>query len=36
MAKPTPKTLHAATREAWRDWLQEHHDREREIWLNYD
>jgi uncharacterized protein YdeI (YjbR/CyaY-like superfamily) len=27
------KTLHVTTREAWRKWLQKHHDRETEVWL---
>lgn len=27
------KTLHARTRQEWRDWLREHHDTESEIWL---
>ncbi|HYU35180.1 MAG TPA: YdeI/OmpD-associated family protein [Thermoanaerobaculia bacterium] len=38
MAKTIPETLqlHVTTREAWRAWLQEHHDRESEIWLVFD
>ncbi len=29
------KTLYVSTREAWREWLAEHHDKEDEIWLVY-
>jgi len=29
------KTFYAADRAAWRAWLEQHHDREREIWLVY-
>jgi uncharacterized protein YdeI (YjbR/CyaY-like superfamily) len=36
MTKPNPKTLHVTTREAWRAWLQEHHDRESEIWFVFE
>ena len=30
------KMLHVTTREAWRAWLREHHDRETEVWLVYN
>jgi uncharacterized protein YdeI (YjbR/CyaY-like superfamily) len=36
MAKPSSQTLHVTTREAWRAWLQEHHDRDSEIWLVFE
>ncbi len=38
MARPIPEILqlHVTTREAWRAWLQEHHDSDREIWLVFD
>lgn len=36
MPQTTPKTLHVTTREAWREWLQEHHGRESEIWLVFE
>jgi uncharacterized protein YdeI (YjbR/CyaY-like superfamily) len=29
-------TLHVTTRDAWRAWLEEHHGREREIWLVFE
>jgi uncharacterized protein YdeI (YjbR/CyaY-like superfamily) len=29
------KTIYFADREAWRTWLAEHHDKEKEIWLIY-
>jgi len=29
------KTLYVSTREAWREWLAKHHDKEDEIWLVY-
>lgn len=28
-----PKTLHASNRDAWRAWLDRHHETEQEIWL---
>jgi uncharacterized protein YdeI (YjbR/CyaY-like superfamily) len=28
-----PKTVHVTDREAWRAWLRENHDKEKEIWL---
>lgn len=31
----TEKTLHVTTRTEWRDWLQQHFDQEKEIWLVY-
>jgi uncharacterized protein YdeI (YjbR/CyaY-like superfamily) len=38
MAKTIPKTLqlHVTTRDAWREWLQEHHGHESEIWLVFE
>ncbi len=27
------KTIHVTDREQWRQWLQENHAREREVWL---
>ncbi len=32
--KPS-KRLHVTTRDEWRTWLAEHHDRENEVWLVY-
>ena len=29
------KTLYVSTREAWREWLAEHHAKENDIWLVY-
>lgn len=33
--KQGPKTLYVTDRAAWRAWLEEHHAREREVWLVY-
>jgi uncharacterized protein YdeI (YjbR/CyaY-like superfamily) len=27
------ETLELATRQKWRDWLEQHHNNEKEIWL---
>ena len=29
-----PEQVYAEDRQAWRDWLQEHHDKERNAWLS--
>jgi len=32
---PTSNVIHPKSRAEWREWLESHHDTEREVWVRY-